>query len=234
MSSCDEKEILREQEEETIAESVPSARPRPWLARTLKAGLRTVVALCAVTTLTHVTMVFLHVAPANAVSQRYGRQIDAWIYPLFEQNWRLFAPDPDSVNRRILARTAHTAPDGTVEVSDWFDVTAADRADVKHNVFPSHTTQNLLRRAWTSYVELHGGDDRPHSERAAMIQRYLYNIASDRAADHGDGPFESLQLRVLTLAIAPPAPPDGRQAPTASRVTENRLLPWRKVNRDGN
>ncbi|MHC8564148.1 DUF5819 family protein [Streptomyces albidoflavus] len=57
-------------------------------------------------------MVFLHVAPPNVVSGRYGPQVNAWIYPLFEQNWRLFAPDPDSVNRTVSARTAHAGPDG--------------------------------------------------------------------------------------------------------------------------
>ncbi|MGW0429178.1 DUF5819 family protein [Streptomyces sp. NPDC002990] len=31
-------------------------------------------------------------APASTVSQRYRRHIDAWVYPLFEQNWKLFAP----------------------------------------------------------------------------------------------------------------------------------------------
>lgn len=85
--------------------------------RAVKAGLRTAVALCLLTTLVHAVLVFLHVAPANPVSKRYSSQINGWVYPLFEQNWRLFAPDPDSFNRKILARTAHTDSDGSVRVT---------------------------------------------------------------------------------------------------------------------
>ncbi|WP_243879209.1 DUF5819 family protein [Streptomyces sp. KS 21] len=205
---------------------------QPRRSRLLAAALRTVVALCLGTTLTHVVLVFLHVAPPNAVSKRYGPQVNAWVYPLFEQNWRLFAPDPDSVNRRILARTARTAPDGATQVSSWVDLTAMDNSAVKHNVFPSHTTQNLLRRAWTSYVDTHGADDRADSDRAVMMQKYLRNIAADRVAahDHG-GTFGFIQLRVLTLPVAAQGAAAGKRPPTP---TEERLLPWWKVTSRGN
>ncbi|MFD7838881.1 DUF5819 family protein [Streptomyces sp. NPDC059761] len=205
---------------------------QPRRSRLLAAALRTVVALCLATTLTHVVLVFLHVAPPNAVSKRYGSQANAWVYPLFEQNWRLFAPDPDSVNRRILARTARTAPDGSTQVSSWLDLTAVDNSAVKHNVFPSHTTQNLLRRAWTSYVDTHGADDRADSERAVMMQKYLRNIAADRVAAHDHGAtFGFIQLRVLTLPVAAQGATAGKRPP---KPAEERLLPWWKVTPRGN
>ncbi|WP_405782185.1 DUF5819 family protein [Streptomyces sp. NBC_01378] len=151
---------------------------------------------------------------------------------MFEQNWRLFAPDPESVNRQISARTMHTAPDGTVHVSGWFDLGAVDTAAVKHDPFPSHTSQNMLRRAWTSYLETHGGDDRPRSQRALMIQQYLGNIAVDRVAAHRTGAFESIQLRVITLPIAaPPAASGHSPGAAAPRPTDTRYLPWWKVAR---
>jgi hypothetical protein len=134
--------------------------------RVLRTGLHSAVGLCLVVALVHVAVVFLAVAPSNSFSRRYGQQINAWVYPLFEQNWRLFAPNPDSFNRQILARTARTAPDGSMRVSPWLDLTAVDRAAVKHHVFPSHTAQNLLRRAWSSYVDTHGADDTARSEPA--------------------------------------------------------------------
>jgi hypothetical protein len=194
--------------------------------------VRTAVALCLATALVHVVVVFLHVAPSNSISQRYAQYINAWVYPLFEQNWRLFAPDPDSVNRQISARTAHTAPDGSVEVSEWFDLTAVDHSAVEHNPFPSHTTQNMLRRAWTSYLESHGGDDEPYSDHAVLMQEYLRNIAADRVADHGGGEFEHIQLRVVTRPIPAPGTADAdRSAPP--EPIETRLLPWWKVNPDG-
>ncbi|MFD3656826.1 DUF5819 family protein [Streptomyces sp. NPDC058620] len=206
-------------------------RKRAGGARVLRTGLSIVVLMCMATALTHVVMVFLHVAPANPISKRYSPQVNAWVYPLFEQNWRLFAPDPDSANRRVLARTSHTASDGSVRVSDWFDLAAVDTSAVEHNAFPSHTTQNLLRRAWTTYVELHGGDDESRSERAVMMQKYLRNIASDRFADHNRGTFEFVQLRVETLPIAAPGTAAADRPPVP---VENRLLPWWKVTPHGN
>nr|WP_280902532.1 DUF5819 family protein [Streptomyces sp. MAA16] len=194
------------------------------------------VVLCVAITLIHVLLVFLHVAPANVVSQRYSRTVNAWVYPLFEQNWRLFAPDPDSVNRQISARTAHTTPDGSVKVGPWFDLTAVDTSAVEHHPFPSHTAQNLLRRSWTSYVETLGGDDEPRSDRAVMMRTYLRNIAAERVAAHRGGPFEAIQLRVITRPVAAPDAADGdRPSPPASPATaETRLLPWWKVTPHGN
>ncbi|WP_030724773.1 DUF5819 family protein [Streptomyces sp. NRRL S-237] len=204
---------------------------RPLGVRAVKAALRTAVALCLVTTLVHVVLVFLHVAPSNPVSKRYSSQINGWVYPLFEQNWRLFAPDPDSFNRKILARTAHTDSKGSVQVTPWFDLAAVDRSAVEHNVFPSHTSQNLLRRAWTSYVETHGGSDTARSERAVMLQTYLRNIAADRIAHDDDGgAFDFIQLRVVTLPVAAPGTAAGNRPPAPS---EDRLLPWWKVNSHG-
>ncbi len=200
----------------------------------LKAGVGAAVVVCLATALVHVVLVFLHVAPPNPVSQLYGRQVHAWVFPLFEQNWRLFAPDPESVNRQISARTLHTAGNGTVRVSGWVDLTAVDNAAVTHQVIPSHTTQNMLRRAWTSYLETHGTDDRPHSQRARMMQEYLRNIAADRVAAREHGAFESLQLRVTTLPIAPAPAAGPRPATTASRPVDVRYLPWWKAVPRGN
>ncbi|MFJ1783519.1 DUF5819 family protein [Streptomyces anulatus] len=187
------------------------------------------MALCLTTALAHVGLVFLHVAPSNVVSQRFSAQVDAWIYPLFEQNWRLFAPDPDSVNRQISARTAHTAPDGSVQVSSWVDLTAVDASAIEHNAFPSHTSQNMLRRSWTSYVELHGGDDVPRSERAVMMQRYLRNIAADRMTGQDGKAFENIQLRVVTVPVAAQGSTDRERRAAAVKNAETRLLPWWKV-----
>ncbi|MFJ8362273.1 DUF5819 family protein [Streptomyces sp. NPDC093984] len=169
-------------------------------------------------------------APPNPVSRQYSRQVDAWVFPWFEQDWRLFAPDPESVNRQISARTMHTTPDGTVQVSGWFDLTAVDTTAVKHEAFPSHTAQNMLRRAWSSYLDTHGGDDQPRSQRALMIQQYLRNIAADRVAAHRHGTFESIQLRVITLPIAAPAAAGGpRPGVAAPKPADTRYLPWWKV-----
>jgi hypothetical protein len=212
----------------------PSVSPRlSWQSGLLGAVMGVAVALCLVTSLVHVLLVFLHVAPTNDISQRYSKQINSWIYPLFEQNWRLFAPEPDSANRQISVRTMRTSTDGTHQVGDWFDLTAVDDSAVKYNVFPSHTAQNMLRRAWTAYLESHGSDDQSHSERALMLQKYLRNIAVDRVAAHRHITFDAIQLRVITRPIAARTTV-GRPQPTAPGSADTRYLPWWKVAPDGN
>jgi hypothetical protein len=212
-------------------DSTAAPHKSPRGARALKSGLCAAVVLCLAASFVHVILVFLHVAPANTVSKRYSPLINAWVYPFFEQNWRLFAPDPETFNRQILARTAHTGSDGSVQVGSWFDLTAVDSSAVEHQPFPSHTAQNMLRRAWTGYVDTHGGDDKARTERALMMQKYLTNIAADRVAAHNSGTFDFIQLRVVTLPIDAPGPAAGKRPPTP---VENRLLPWWKVTRHGN
>ncbi|MFF3412824.1 DUF5819 family protein [Streptomyces sp. NPDC002742] len=214
--------------------AVPDERREPHepgrpstLRGPFKAGLWAAIALCLTTVLIHVLLVFLHVAPENAVSQRYRQQVDSWVYPLFEQNWRLFAPNPESVNSEISVRTRHAGPDGSAHVSPWFDITAVDESAVEHNPFPSHTNQNMLRRAWSSYLQLYGGADKPPSERAIMMQKYLRNIAADRVAAHRQGGFEALQLRVVTVPVPASRAPDGTGPAPAPINT--RYLPWWKV-----
>ncbi|MDQ1017568.1 DUF5819 family protein [Streptomyces afghaniensis] len=208
------------------ATAAPPKLPRG--ARFLRTGLCTVVVLCLVVTVVHVLLVFLHVAPANTVSKRYSSRINAWVFPFFEQNWRLFAPDPESVNRQILARTARTDSDGSFEVSPWFDLTAVDGSAVEHHVFPSHTAQNMLRRSWSGYVDSHGGDDSARTERAVMMRKYLTNIAADRLAAQQGGTFDFVQLRVVTLPVAALGSSAGDRP---QKPAENRLLPWWKVPR---
>jgi hypothetical protein len=198
--------------------------------RLLSAGTGVAVALCLAVTLVHVLLVFLYVAPPNAISKAYSRQVNAWVRPMFEQNWRLFAPNPQSVNRQISARIKQTAPDGTTKVSGWIDLTAADDSAVKHNVFPSHTAQNMLRQAWNSYLKTHGGSNRTRSERALMMEKYLRNIAADRVAAQRGDTFDSIQLRVISRPIAAPGAVVGsRPAAAAPTRAETRYLPWWKV-----
>lgn len=233
IDSADLEEIQQSDSGPVTQESpdaTAAAHKSPRGARALKSGLRAAVVLCLAASVVHVILVFLHVAPPNTVSKRYSSLINSWVYPFFEQNWRLFAPDPESVNRKILARTAHTGSDGSVQVGPWFDLTALDSSAVEHQPFPSHTAQNMLRRAWTGYVDTHGGDDRARTARALMMQKYLTNIAADRVAAHVSGTFDFVQLRVVTLPIDTPGPAAGKRPPTP---IENRLLPWWKVTRHG-
>lgn len=206
----------------------PEREPESRLSRTAGALVAVGAAVCVTAAVVHMCMVFLYAAPSNAVSQRYQQRVNAWIYPYFEQNWQLFAPDPESSGQHVWARAATTARGGTPRAGAWLDLTAEDIAAVRHDPFPSHTAQNMLRRAWALYSAVEGAGDQPDSERAAMLQRYLADIAARRLAAHGSRGFDAVQLRVVTTPIAPPGARTARGA-SPHMPSDTRYLPWWQV-----
>jgi hypothetical protein len=188
-----------------------------------------VAGLCATAALTHMLLVFLHVAPSNPISQRYQDQINAWISPFFEQNWLLFAPNPEANRTHIYARTGWTTTTGERGVSDWFDITVGDYAAVTHNPYPSRTNQSMLRRAWSAYLWSHGDDDVSENEWALLRAEYLRNIAVRRVTELGSPPFQVIRLKVVTQPIGAP---DGTPQ-TDSTDPYTRTLPWWNVTPDG-
>jgi hypothetical protein len=90
----------------------------------------------------------------------------------------------------------------------------------------------MLRRAWVAYLQTHGSDDQPYSERAVMIQQYLSNIAVQRLTIHRRAPFEAIQLRVITRPIMV-STETGSSHPSLPSAAEVRQLPWWEVVFDG-
>ena len=216
-------------EPQVVDDEAPGEAPPPRAARVVKPA---VVVLCLAVTLVHLVLVFLYVAPPNPISQRLNRPIQAWVSPYFEQNWLLFAPNPESNKTQIFARTGWTTATGDHETSDWFDISAVDKADTKHNPFPSHTTQNMLRRAWSAYQSAHGTDDVSHTEWALLRAKYLRNLAVRRVTPHSPHPFQVVQVKVVTQPIPPPAGTGAGQSDANEPYT--RVLPWWTVTADGN
>lgn len=194
----------------------------------LRRATRGLAVLLACAALLHLFFLFLHVAPPNPISRQYARQVQSWVFPLFEQNWRLFAPDPESSVPQISVRTARTSADGSSQVSGWFDLTAVDNAGVRHSPFPSHTTQNMLRRAWTGYLDSHSNSDVSYTDRAKMWQEYLRNIAVERIATARAGEIDWVQLLVRTRPVAN-FDTAGHTHPVPPSAVDTRKLPWWKV-----
>ena len=184
----------------------------------------------ALVTLIHLTMTFLVNAPTNTVTDRYSPQINAWIYPWFDQNWRLFAPNPLSENITIEARVSATCG---LRTTPWYNLSAMDYQSILHNPFPSHSDQNELRRAWLDgYLPSHGPEDEPLGNRAEMLRQYLVNIALERirplSGKDGLPPasIAEIEFRVTTQKISDSA---AREAPQPADV---RIVPWRQVSPD--
>ncbi|MDT0453092.1 DUF5819 family protein [Streptomyces hesseae] len=153
----------------------------------------------------HLTMMFLHVAPPNTVSKQHAAEIDDYVYPEFEQNWKFFAPNPLQQNVAVQARAELTGPDGRTTVTPWADLSARDGADILHNPVPSHTRQNELRRAWDFYAGTHDAQEHPSGLRGRLAEQYVRRIAVSRLGAIQDGhPVERVQVRSVSTPIAPP------------------------------
>ncbi|MFD7085141.1 DUF5819 family protein [Streptomyces sp. NPDC002181] len=174
----------------------------------------------------HLALVFLHVAPSNTVSKQHARTVDDWIYPEFEQNWKLFAPNPLQQNIAVEVRAeVRPALGGELVAVGWRDLSAEDGAAIRHGLLPSHTRQNELRRAWDFFTGSHDEDNKPIGERGELSEQYLRRIALTRLTQDGAGgrgEVVRIQLRSATRAV--PAPPWSDEK--TDTQTYYRELPW--------
>ncbi|MFG2876079.1 DUF5819 family protein [Streptomyces sp. NPDC048337] len=209
------------------AEGAAPAPPRAPGIAGLSTPYRVVAALAlgavAVAACGHLALVFLHVAPSNTVSKRHAQTVDGWIYPEFEQNWKLFAPNPLQQNIAVEVRAEVRTEAGGRTTTDWRDLSAEDGAAIRHSLLPSHTRQNELRRAWDFFTGSHDEDDNPNGERGELSEQYLRRIALDRLRPaYRDGHILRIQLRSATTAVAAPKWSDE----TTDTKTYYRELPW--------
>ncbi|MFJ9244410.1 DUF5819 family protein [Streptomyces sp. NPDC101776] len=225
----------------------PQAQPRPQpphdpadarvgvaaLSLPYQIGAALAVAVVAVAALVHLGMVFLHVAPSNTVTKQHGKAIDEWIYPEFEQNWKLFAPNPLQQNIEVQVRADVRTADGATRTTGWYDLSAEDGAAIDGNLLPSHTEQNELRRAWDFLTATHDGANRPVGLRGTLAETYLRRIVvlrldRDGAAGGQGGVVERVQVRSRTTNVPPPEWSDEQ----VSTTPQYRLLPWWAVPAD--
>ncbi|WP_141205939.1 DUF5819 family protein [Streptomyces griseorubiginosus] len=171
-------------------------------------GVALALALVAIVVCVHIGMVFLHVAPVNTVTRQHGGAVDDWVYPEFEQNWKLFAPNPLQQNVAVQVRARIRGVDGGSRTTGWYDLSAQDGRAVDGNPLPSHTQQNELRRSWDFFVATHDANNRPIGLRGSLSEAYLRRIAVLRmgredALARGDV-LVSVQVRSRTSNVPPP------------------------------
>lgn len=213
----------------TTPEETGTVEPRTGVAALslpYRIGAAVAVAAVAAAVCVHLGMVFLHVAPSNTVTKAHGEAIDDWIYPEFEQNWKLFAPNPLQQNVAIQVRAQVRTPDGGSRTTGWYDLSAQDGRAIHGNVVPSHSQQNELRRAWDVLVATHDGENRPVGVRGGLSEAYVRRIAVMRLARGGalgaDGVAERVQVRSSTTNVAPP----DWSTENVSLKPVYRVMPW--------
>ncbi|MFE2562063.1 DUF5819 family protein [Streptomyces sp. NPDC059352] len=195
----------------------------PW-SRASVAALAATAVLLACALVTHLGMIFLSVAPPNALSVRHHDTIDAYVQPEFGQDWKLFAPNPMQRNEAVGVRVNTRGEDGRHHLSEWINLTHRDIEAVRGNPAPSHADQNMLRRAWDSYIATHSlTDDRPKGARGAMTRDYLERVVLQRIGRTWNGErIVALQVGGRFTMVDPPA----WSSEQPSDTTDYRLLPW--------
>jgi Family of unknown function (DUF5819) len=214
--------------EEEIAILPESPSGRQW-----SLGARIVIAATVAAVIVgvgfHLAMVFLHVAPSNTIYRQNSKRVDSYIYPEFEQDWKLFAPNPLQQNIHVHARVQVTRPDGETLTTGWVDLTAHDTAAIKHNPSPSHVDQNLLRRAFEFYTGSHDDKDQPIGDRGRISQDYVRRIAAQRMGSHlNGGTVRKIELRSVTTPVAPPS----WSNETINTKPVIRVYPWWNVSEE--
>ncbi|GAA0468959.1 DUF5819 family protein [Streptomyces niger] len=186
----------------------------------------------AVAALVHIAMMFLHVAPSNTLTKAHGAAVDDYVYPEYEQNWKLFAPNPLQQNVAVQVRAEVRPGDGgSARTTGWTDLSARDGRDIHHNLFPSHTQQNQLRRAWESFVGSHDERNRATGLRGELSERYLRRIAMGRLGEEwtaAGGTVARVEFRSVTTPVGPPP----WSAEKISTKPVYRVLPWWPVTVD--
>ncbi|MFJ8676010.1 MULTISPECIES: DUF5819 family protein [unclassified Streptomyces] len=206
---------------------------RPLAALSLPSRIVIGVAACtvAVVVAIHLAMMFLHVAPPNTLSKQQRGLIGDYVFPEYEQNWKLFAPNPLQQNIAVQARAQLRSPSGETRTTGWTGLSARDGQAILHNPLPSHTQQNQLRRGWEFFVNSHDAQNRAVGVRGELSDRYIRRIVTGRLsgewAKDGDR-VDRIQVRSMTTAVRPPSwSPEKISTKPAYRV-----LPWWPVTAD--
>jgi hypothetical protein len=183
------------------------------------------VGVVTVGALYHLAMVFLHVAPSNTLSRGHATAISEYIYPEFEQNWKLFAPNPLQQNIHVEARAETLLPGGAKKTTGWVDMTGQDIDAMRHDPAPSHSEQNELRRAWSFYSDTHDTTEQPNGgDRSDMSRTYLQRILEKRFGTEIDGGrVVRIQARVATTQVPQPSWSGGQSGASTAQYRE---LPW--------
>ncbi|MET9655910.1 DUF5819 family protein [Streptomyces sp. NPDC006510] len=167
-------------------------------------------------------MVFLHVAPSNTLTKQHGEAVDDWIYPEFEQNWKLFAPNPLQQNIAVHVRAEIAGADGR-RTTAWMSLSGEDGKAIRGSLLPSHVHQNELRRGWDFYLNSHDNENRANGLRGQLSERYIRRIVMLRLSEHDyGGTVERIQVRSEVRSVA--APPWSEEK--ISTRPSYRVLPW--------
>jgi hypothetical protein len=136
------------------------------MQQTRPVWLKFVAAVAGFAVAAHLAVTALFVGPDNAAKDALKEPMDAYMLPMFQQNWSLFAPRPIGTERSLLVRAWFDDQRHT----EWVDVTQLELdAAVLHNLTPSRVGI-VTRRVATRIGQQHGR--MTGEERRALASHY--------------------------------------------------------------
>ena len=129
--------------------------------------------------------------------------LEAYMTPVFAQNWSIFAPSPLHVEYALRVRGVYeSGPDGALVPGPWIDTTAVEVRALTGHLLPAATerpSRRLAADARTAYLAL------PEDARVMVLAPPASSAGreADRAADAG--PWPGLRTALLDAGAAPDA-----------------------------
>lgn len=228
----------------------PESGPRPrGVVR------RLVVVIVVLIAAMHMFATFARVAPPNPISAALAGPVSHHMYPLFNQGWAIFAPNPQLEDVRIWVRAAHYR-ESELAATDWFDVSSTFYDQAVNQIIPprhwrmvsplyrhQHAARNALTEDQQQLLldDYIGPDARAalaadlsvYSDRSDTVDHYLHSetmligFATNVIYSlHSDINLYAVQVRTSSQGVVPWS---RRNDPDAERPEEQfRQYGWRE------
>lgn len=194
----------------------------------------------------HTLATFAYLTPVNPVKLRISRWLYAYMHPVFQQDWRLFAPDPVKDTRTIEIKCRVLAADGRSFETGWTDITTPYwEAHYRNRASPAERIArsmiNALRMSYTTDPEAIliqrklQTNSRRHKDILKSLQakenrnraigvRTLNRIASAHCGEfYGLDQVQAVRVRMVVRA---PPPFSERDLPDAHGTVEHFDYDW--------
>lgn len=183
----------------------------------------------------HFVMTFLYVAPRNLISARADKIVTSYMLPYFDQDWRLFAPDPAKTDPHMLVRAKVVDIRHQERITSWLDITDSELTRVRGHLFPDRVSRlsakvaGSLSEAAEQHAQLISDRQQQpvsfqESPREKLDEAFAHVLATRAASAHwGEGVAE-VQIRLLGH-IPPPPPFSAAQDAGYPEVIQHDL-PW--------
>lgn len=111
-----------------------------------------VFAACACLLVRHFIFIWLSTMPLTPLSYELRTAIRAYVHPLFDQDWRFFAPEPPTQSSWLVARATYLQR-GTLHTTNWVNVTSTlDQTVANNRLSPLAGIHVLISNAMEDYL----------------------------------------------------------------------------------